>query len=139
MGYSVVVEKTIPVARSKVFAALMDFGGVAKMLPDMIESCVVTGSGVGALRTIKIKDAPGEVIERLECAYEQQVFAYSIVAPCPLPVEYYHAVVTLSDAAAGGCRVVWGSNWVAKGAPEAEIKTMLTDLYNNLIDALAKS
>ncbi len=138
MGYSVVVDKTIPVARSKVFAALMDFGGVGKLLGDAVESCTLTGSGVGAVRTIKLKDAPGEVVERLEAAYEQAVFSYSIVAPCPLPLEYYHAVVTLSDAAGGGCRVVWGSNWVAKGAPDAEVKTMLTGLYGNLIDALAK-
>lgn len=138
MGYSVVVEKTIPVARSKVFAALMDFGGIAKLLPDAIESCTLTGSGIGALRTVKLKDAPGEVVERLECAYEQQVFSYSIVAPSPLPVDHYHAVVTLSDAA-GGCRIVWGSNWVANGAPESEVKTMLSGLYNTLIDALAKS
>lgn len=139
MGYNVVVDKTIPVARSKVFAMLMDFGGVAKLLGDAVESCTLTGSGVGALRTIKLKGTPGEVVERLECAYENSVFSYSIVAPCPLPVDYYHAVVTLSDAAGGGCRVVWGSNWVAKGAPEADVKAMLTGLYENLIGAMAKA
>jgi len=139
MGYNVVVDKTIPVARSKVFAALMDFGGVGKLLGDAVESCTSTGSGVGALRTIKLKGTPGEVVERLDCAYEQSVFSYSIVAPCPLPLEYYHAVVTLSDAAGGGCRVVWGSNWTAKGAPEAEVKTMLSGLYDNLINMIAKA
>ena len=34
--------------------------------------------------------------------------------------------------------MVWGSNWVATGAPEADVKAMLTDLYGNLINALAK-
>ncbi len=139
MGYAVVVDKTIPVARSKVFASLMDFGGVGKLLGDAVESCTLTGVGVGAERTIKLKGAPGEVIERLDCAYEQSVFSYSIVAPSPLPLDHYHAVVTLSDAPDGGCRVVWGSNWVAKGAPEAEVKTMLTGLYENLINAIAKA
>lgn len=138
MPYSVSVDHTIPVARSKVFAALMDFGGIGKLLPDAIESCTLTGEGVGAVRTIKLKGAPGEVVERLDTAYEGQVFAYSIIAPSPLPLDHYVAVVTLSDAAGGGCRVVWGSNWVAKGAPEAEVRTMLTGLYDNLIGALAK-
>lgn len=138
MGYNVVVDKTIPVARSKVFAALMDFGGVGKLLGDAVESCALTGSGVGAVRTIKLKGAPGEVVERLDCAYEQSVFGYSIIAPSPLPLDHYVAVVTLSDAAGGGCRVVWGSNWVATSAPEAEVKTMLTGLYENLIGAIGK-
>lgn len=138
MAYSVVVDKTIPVSRAKVFAALMDFGGVGKLLPDAIESCTLQGSGVGAVRTIKLKGAPGEVVERLEAGYNDSLFSYSIVAPSPLPVDHYHAVVTLSDAAGGGCQVVWGSNWVATGAPEADVKAMLTDLYGNLINALAK-
>ena len=138
MAYGVLVERTIPVARSKVFACLMDFGGISKLLPDAIESCTVTGSGIGAVRTVKLKSAPGTVVERLECAYEQQVFSYSIVAECPLPLDHYHAVVTVNDAPSGGSKIAWGSNWVAKGAPEAEVKTMLTGLYNGLIDAIAK-
>ena len=138
MGYCVVVDKTIPVARSKVFACLMDFGGVGKLLGDAVASCTVEGSGVGAVRTIKLNGMDGQVVERLECAYEQSVFSYSIIAPSPLPVDYYHAVVTLSDAPGGGTRVVWGSNWLAKGAPEAEVKAMLTGLYENLIGAMGK-
>ncbi|MSR15164.1 MAG: SRPBCC family protein [Gammaproteobacteria bacterium] len=138
MAYKVLVDRTIPVSRSKVFACLMDFGGINKLLPDAIESCELQGSGVGAVRTIKLKGTPGTVVERLDCAYEQQVFAYSIVAECPLPLEYYHANVTLADAPNGGCRVAWGSNWTAKGAPEAEVVTMLTGMYNGLIDQMAK-
>jgi hypothetical protein len=138
MPYAVSVDHTIPVARSKVFAALMDFGGIGKLLPDAIESCALTGDGVGAVRTIKLKGAPGEVVERLDCAFESQLFAYSIIAPSPLPLDHYVAVVTLADAAGGGCRVVWGSNWVATTAPEVEVRTMLTGLYDNLIGALAK-
>ena len=138
MAYAVLVERTIPVARSKVFASLMDFGGVSKLLPDAVETCKLSGSGIGATRTITLKGTPGTVVERLECAYEQQVFSYSIVAECPLPLDHYHAVVTLADAPGGGTKIAWGSNWVAKGAPEAEVKTMLTGLYGSLIDALAK-
>lgn len=137
MAYGTLVERTIPVSRAKVYAALVDFGGVGKLLPDAIESCVLTGSGVGARRTIKLKGTPGQVVERFECAYNEQVMSYSIVGDNPLPLECYHAVVTLSDAGTG-CKVAWGSNWVAKGAPEAEVNTLLTGLYNNLIDALAK-
>lgn len=138
MTYGVLVDRTVPVSRAKVFACLMDFGGIGKLLPDAVESCELKGSGIGAQRFVKLKGTPGQIVERLECAYEQQVFSYSIVAECPLPLDHYHAVVTLADAPNGGCRIAWGSNWVAKGAPEAEVVTMLTGLYNNLIDQIAK-
>lgn len=139
MAYDVLVERTIPLARAKVFAALTDFGGIGKLLPDAIESCKLEGQGVGALRTVKLKGTPGTVVERLEAAYDQRLFSYSIVAECPLPFDKYHAVVTLADAPNGGCQIAYGSNWVAKGAPESEVRSMLTGLYNGIIDALAKT
>ena len=139
MAYSVLVERTVPVARSKVFAALMDFGGIGKLLPDAIESCNLEGNGIGALRHIVLKGTPGKVVERLESAYDGHVFSYSIVGDCPLPLTAYHAVVTLEDAAGGGCYIAYGSNWVAKGAPEAEVQGLLTGLYGAIIDAIAKA
>ena len=55
----------------------------------------------------------------------------------PLPLERYHAVVELDDAPGGGCRVRWGSNWIAKGVPDAQVREMLVGLYGRLIDGLA--
>ena len=139
MAYSVMVERTIAIPRGKVFAHLMDFGGIKSLLPDMLETCEVTGSGVGAVRTITLKGAPGTVVERLDGAYDGHYFSYSIIAECPLPMDHYHAVVMLEDAADGGCFIRYGSNWVAKGAPEAEVVGMLTGLYNTIVDAIVKA
>lgn len=137
MGYNVLVEKNLAMPRSKVFSALMDFGGVAKILPDGIESCTLAGSGVGSVRTIKLK-AGGGVKERLEVAYDNSVFAYSITENSALPVENYFACVTLSDDGKGGTNAAWGSNWTAKGASEDEVKAALTGLYTALLDGIAK-
>ena len=63
--YKVLVERTLDMPRRKVFDALMQFGGLEKLLPDMIASLEVTGSGIGALRTVKLKQG-GTVIERLD-------------------------------------------------------------------------
>jgi hypothetical protein len=133
------VERTIALPRAKVFATLMDFGGIIKLLPDAIESCVLKGEGIGALRTIVLKGAPGTVVERLDGAYDGHYFSYSIVAECPLPLDHYHAVVMLEDATDGGCFIRYGSNWVAKGAPEADVVAMLTGLYNGIVDAIVKA
>ncbi len=74
MPYAVLVEKTIPLARSKVFAALMNFGAIARLVPESIETCRVEGSGSGALRHFRLKGDPNEITERLECAHDETVF-----------------------------------------------------------------
>lgn len=138
MPYNVEVKKNVALPRAKIFAALTDFGGVAKILPEAIKSCTLVGSGVGSVRDIVLADG-GTVSERLEMAHNQSVFAYSITANTALPVENYFACVTLADGANGSTDVVWASNWTAKGAPESDIKPMLEGLYTALLDGIAKA
>lgn len=139
MAYTVLVEKTIPVSRQRVYALLVDdFGGLKKVLPEDVDSCTVSGSGVGALRQVKLKGAEGILEERLDAAFDGRLMSYTLTVNPVLPLEKYHAVVELYDAPNGGCTVRWGSNWVAKGAPEAEVKPMIAGLYNKLIDTIAK-
>ena len=138
MPYNVEVKKNVALSRAKIFAALTDFGGVAKILPEAVKTCTLVGSGVGSVRNIVLADG-GTVSERLEMAHNQSVFAYSITANTALPVENYFACVTLADGANGSTDVVWASNWTAKGATEAEIKPMLEGLYTALLDGIAKA
>ena len=138
MAYNVEVKKNMALSRAKVFAALTDFGGVAKILPDAIKSCELVGSGIGSVRNIVLTDG-GKVSERLEMAHDQSVFAYSIVENNALPVENYFACVTLADDGKGGTNVVWASNWTAKGTPASDIKSMLEGLYGALLDGIAKA
>lgn len=53
MGYDARVERNMSLPRAKIFASLMDFGGIKKFMPDDIASCECVGQGVGAVRTIK--------------------------------------------------------------------------------------
>lgn len=139
MAYTVLVEKTIPISRQRVYALLVDqFGDLKKVLPEDVDSCTVSGSGIGALRKVKLKGAEGILEERLDAAFDGRLMSYTLTVNPVLPLEKYHAVVELYDAPDGACRVRWGSNWVAKGAPEAEVKPMIAGLYNKLIDTIAK-
>ena len=138
MAYDALVERNMALPRAKIFAALMDFGGVKQLLPDAIASCELIGSGVGAVRTIKLA-AGGMVAERLEVAHDNSVFAYSIVANDALPVENYFACVTLADNGSGGTNVAWGSNWNPKGGDESEIRGTLEGMYGALLDGIAKA
>lgn len=136
MPYDALVEKEIAVPRAKVFAALMDFGGVKKLLGDAVQSCESIGEGVGAERTIVLGDG-GKVVERLEVAHDEAVFAYSILENNALPVTNYFAAVTLHDTPKGTV-VAWGSNWKAQGASDDEVRGALEGLYTALIDGIAK-
>jgi len=138
MAYSVLVERTIKTPAKRVYARLADFGGIDKLLPDDVERISLRGEGVGSVRVIRLKGAPDDLEERLEALIENRVVSYTLTKNNVLPVEQYHAVVELSDAPGGGTTVRWGSNWVAKGAPEAEIKPMLSGLYNKIIDSIEK-
>jgi hypothetical protein len=134
--YKVLVEKTVDLPRKKVFDILVQFGGLEKILPDMIKSLEVKGSGIGALRTVKLGTG-GTVVERLDVAYDNRVFGYSITYNDAMPFTNYCAVVTLEDA---GNKTLarWGSNWDAKGASEEEIRPQLSGLYTALLDGLHK-
>lgn len=138
MPYDALVERTIAKPRAKIFAALCDFGGVKKILPDAIKSCDLVGEGVGSVRTIVLADG-GRVTERLEIAHDQSVFAYSILENNALPLEHYCAVVILADTANGGTSVSYGSNWTPTGTNEEELRGSLEGLYNAILDGIAKS
>ena len=141
MGYKAFYEATVSSSRQKVFATLMDFGGLDKLLPkEAIESVSCTGSGVGAVRDIRLGEGsgfPGQVVERLDAAYDERVFAYSILGVPSIPMEDYVSVVELADTADGGCHVKWGSNWVPTGdLSEAELKPRLEGLYAAIVAKL---
>ena len=138
MPYAVVVERTIPVPRQRVFATLMDFGGVGRLSPEGVDGVECVGEGLGAVRTVRIKGLPTPVQERLDVAADERVFAYSIINETALPLERYIAVVELADAPDGGCHVRWGSNWIAKDRPVEAVQRMLTQLYGTLIDGIVR-
>jgi hypothetical protein len=136
MAYGALVERTVPMSRAEFFSRLADFGGINKFMPE-IESIEMRGDGVGAVRTVRIKGIPMGMEERLEALVDGRLLSYSIINDTPLPMQHYHAVVELDDAPGGGCRVRWGSNWVAKGVDDATVQTMLVGLYERLIEGIA--
>ena len=123
-------------SRKEFFARLADFGGIGKFMPE-VESVEMQGDGIGAVRTVRVKGIPAGMEERLEALVDGRLLSYSIINETPLPLERYHAVVELDDAPGGGCRVRWGSNWVAKGVPETTVREMLVALYERLIEGIA--
>ena len=136
MAYAALVERTVPLSRAEFFSRLADFGGIGKFAPE-VEKVTLRGEGVGAVRTVYVQGIPIGMEERLEALVDGRLLSYSIINETPLPMERYHAVVELDDAPGGGCRVRWGSNWIAKGVDDATVQTMLVGLYERLIEGIA--
>lgn len=133
--YKALVETTLAIPRKKVFEALVAFGGLEKVLPDTIRSVEVTGNGIGAERTIRLKDG-GTVVERLDVAHDDTIFGYTIIFNDALPIKNYCAVVILKDTGSGTI-VRWGSNWdAADGSTDVEVKKLLEGLYSALLDRM---
>jgi hypothetical protein len=137
MAYDALVERKIDLPRAKVFSALYDFGNIDKLLPEKIGSCGCVGEGVGAVRTIKLADGSGTVIERMEIAHDESIFGYTITFNDAMPMENYCAMVILSDAD-GGTNVSYGSNWDPKGLEEDEVRDLLEGIYGDILDSIAK-
>jgi hypothetical protein len=137
MAYSVLVERTVKLPVHKVYARLADFGGIGKLLPDDFERVTMRGEGIGSVRVVRLKGTSEDLEERLEALLPNRLMSYSLTRNTVLPIDQYHAVVELSEAG-NGTTIRWGSNWVAKGAPEAEVKPMLSGLYGKIIDQIEK-
>jgi Polyketide cyclase / dehydrase and lipid transport len=138
MAYGTLVERTIPLSRAEFFARLADFGGIGRFMGADVEKVESRGEGIGMIRAVTVRGVPGALEERLEALVDGRLLSYSIVNETSLPLERYHAVVELEDAPGGGTHVRWGSNWIAKGAPDETVDEMLTGLYGRLIEGLAK-
>ncbi len=139
MAYSALLERTLPKTRSEVFAALADFGGIGRIVPQIVKNVDLAGSGIGSCRTVELNPDSGlrgTVVERVEVSHDERIFSYSIIGESPLPLSDYVAVVELEDAPNGQCKVRYGSNWVPDGLPEAELKTMFEGLYGQILDGI---
>lgn len=138
MAYAAQLERTVSLSRQRVYQRLADFGDVARLVPDEVESVTLRGDGIGAVRSVRIHGLAGALEERLQALIDGRLISYSIVNDAPLPLDRYHAVVQLEDAPGDGCYIRWSSNWIARGAPAAEVRQMLTDLYGRLIDGVVR-
>lgn len=138
MTYDALVERNVPQARAEIFAALTDFGAVGELVPEAVSHCECIGEGVGALRRLTLAQG-GNIVERMDVAFDDSVFAYSLIENDVLPLDHYCAVVTLTDIPEGGTHITWGSNWTPRDdASEDELCDLLQGMYNLLLDAITR-
>lgn len=134
------VRQRLEAPSDAVFGDVGDFGNLARL--DVVASCTVEGSGVGAVRTVTFSDPTlGQVVERLE-SYDPigRTFSYSIInEDCALPVTNYLATVRVIEDGPTACLLEWGSEFRLRDMSEAEARVMFEGFYTQAIDAARRA
>jgi len=134
---SVKVSDRVEASADAVWALFRDFGGIQRFSAG-IEKVEVTGSGIGAVRTIHV---PGgvQLQERLEAFDDRgRRLQYAIVGG-PIPVTGYLATIEVKDEGAKACRIDWSSQFESKGISDDQARAMIEGVYKGGIAGVKKA
>jgi carbon monoxide dehydrogenase subunit G len=133
---SVKVSERVEASADRVWELFRDFGGIQRFSSGF-EKVEVSGSGIGAVRTITL---PGGAAlqERLEAFDERgRKLQYAIVGG-PIPVASYLATIEVKDEGKA-CRIDWSSHFEAKGISDEQARAMIEGVYKSGIAGVRKS
>ena len=133
---TVKVSERVEASADQVWDLFRDFGGIQRFTSGF-EKVEVTGSGIGAVRTITL---PGGAAlqERLEAFDERgRKLQYAIVAG-PIPVSGYLATLEVKDEGKA-CRIDWSSQFEPKGISEEQARGMIEGVYKSGIAGVRKA
>jgi carbon monoxide dehydrogenase subunit G len=134
---SVKVSERVETTADRVWDLFRDFGGIQRFSPG-IEKVEVSGSGIGAVRTISL---PGGVSlqERLEAFDDRgRRLQYAIVAG-PIPVSNYLATIEVKDEGPKACRIDWSSQFEPKGISDDQGRALIEGVYKGGIKGVKKA
>jgi len=135
----VVVTQRFEVSADVIWNLLRDFGGIQRWNPGVLESVVVEGEGIGAIRTIGL---PGgaSLQEKLEAHDDStRSFSYSFTGKPLLPVEDYLASMTVIPLAESSCEVCWESSFGLGEMTEELARSTVEGIYSGGLEALRKT
>jgi hypothetical protein len=134
---SISMETGLNTSADIVWQTIRDFNGLTKFIPAIVQSSM-EGSGVGAVRTLTLKDG-AQIIEKLESIEENVSYTlnYSIVSS-PLPLKNYLATMQVQDIGNNRCKVAWFSRFEPVGTTEKEAQEIIRGIYSVGFDGLKK-
>ena len=123
------MSTVIKASADQVWRAIRDFNGLPAFIEAIAESRT-EGSGVGAVRTLTMKDGGPPIVEKLEKLDEQaRTLTYSIVTS-PLPLDGYVATMEVAVLAVDECELRWYSTFQPEGATEQEAIEVVKGVYS---------
>jgi carbon monoxide dehydrogenase subunit G len=133
---SVKVSERVEASAGQVWDLFRDFGGIQRFTSGF-EKVEVSGSGIGAVRTITL---PGGAAlqERLEAFDDRgRKLQYAIVGG-PIPVANYLATIEVKDEGKA-CRIDWSSHFEPKGISDDQARAMIEGVYKSGIAGVKKA
>lgn len=133
---SVKVSERVEASADQVWDLFRDFGGIQRFTSGF-EKVEVSGSGIGAVRTITL---PGGAAlqERLEAFDDRgRKLQYAIVGG-PIPVSNYLATIEVRDEGKA-CRIDWSSHFEPKGISDDQARAMIEGVYKGGIAGVKKA
>jgi len=133
---SVKVSERVEASADRVWDLFRDFGGIQRFTSGF-EKVEVSGSGIGAVRTITL---PGGAAlqERLEAFDDRgRKLQYAIVSG-PIPVSNYLATIEVKDEGKA-CRIDWSSHFAPKGISDEQARAMIEGVYKGGIAGVKKA
>ena len=133
---SVKVSERVDASADQVWDLFRDFGGIQRFTSGF-EKVEVSGSGIGAVRTITL---PGGAAlqERLEAFDDRgRKLQYAIVGG-PIPVANYLATIEVKDEGKA-CRIDWSSHFEPKGISDEQARAMIEGVYKGGIAGVKKA
>lgn len=109
---------------------------VHRMMPGVIETCRVEGSGPGARRYCSTKQGP--LAETILCVEDDaRLFRYRIDEQSMMPLENYEGSIHVTDLGGGTCEVLWFAtyNLLDEGA-DAAVRDGLLGLLRTAIGGM---
>lgn len=122
------VRQSVEVAAApeRVWQAIGEFCSIAEWHP-AVARCAAGEQDGATLRTLTTVDGAVLVERRVQHSEEGMSYSYQIVES-PLPVADYEATLAVMDSA-GGSMITWSGEFAAAGAPDAEARAVIEDLY----------
>lgn len=133
---NVKVSERVEATADQVWDLFRDFGGIQRFTSGF-EKVEVSGSGIGAVRTITL---PGGAAlqERLEAFDDRgRKLQYAIVGG-PIPVSNYLATLEVKDEGKA-CRIDWSSHFEPKGITDEQARAMIEGVYRGGIAGVRKA
>lgn len=133
----VAMKTKINASADEVWKTISDFNGLPEFVPAIVRS-TMEGLGIGAVRTLTLKEGGPPIVERLESLDEKtRTLSYSILES-PLPVAEYVAVMEVESVGDLQCQLKWSSTFEAKGASNAEAIKVIEGVYSGGFEGLKK-
>jgi hypothetical protein len=130
------VKQVFNLSADQLWDLIGDFGNTTKWSGSPAESCVPSGEGIGAIRTLTLSDGR-KIVDRLD-AVGRRSYSYSVVTS-PLPVSAYHATMSVLPIDAASCEFTWSGEFEPIGITGNEATEFFLNVYRTGIAMIEKT